>query len=176
MFVSALLQSLVVRRTSLPKSKTKTQLPSLECGWPTTEGQRPTTVLFCSRLSNLLLQSFARVAHTLILVRVRRTQRTHFRGDLPDLLAIDSGDGQLGLLGIDRSIDSAGQRILDGMRIAQGKNHCPLALHLSAVSDADDLQFTRPAFGYALDRIVDQGPRQAVKRRLRIILTQRHNI
>src|SRR6266542_3436336 len=33
--------------------------------------------LLCSRLSNLLLQALAYVAHALVLVRVRRTQRTH---------------------------------------------------------------------------------------------------
>src|SRR6266536_5074588 len=54
--------------------------------------QRPTTGLFCSRLSNLLLQALACVAHALILIRIRRTQGAHLGRNLPDFLAIDPAD------------------------------------------------------------------------------------
>ena len=38
---------------------------------------------------------------------------------------------------------------------------------------ADDFQFARPAFGDALNRVVDQSARQPVQRRLRIVLANR---
>src|SRR6266576_5805282 len=40
-----------------------------------------TTRLFRSRLADLLLQAFAGVTHTLILVRIGRTQTSHIRWD-----------------------------------------------------------------------------------------------
>src|SRR5437868_14994346 len=112
--------------------------------------------LLCSSLSNLLLQALAGIAHALVLVRVRRTQPAHFGGNLPHLLAIDSGQSQLRLLRIHRDLDARGQRILDRMRIAKVKHHRALALHLGAITYADDFQFPRPSLGDALDGIVDQ--------------------
>src|SRR3954466_4479178 len=38
--------------------------------------------LFGAGLADLLLQALANVAHTFVLVRIRWTQRTHFRGGL----------------------------------------------------------------------------------------------
>ena len=56
------------------------------------------------------------------------------------------------------------------MRIAQGEHHRVLALHFGAVADADDFQVARPSPGDAFHRIVDQRARQAMQRRLGIIL------
>src|SRR5690348_3438968 len=67
--------------------------------------------LLSSGLSNLLLQPLAYVANALILVWIRRTQGAHFRGNLPDFLAINARDGQSRLFRINRNLDSAGQRV-----------------------------------------------------------------
>src|ERR1700730_19390455 len=71
--------------------------------------------LFRSGLANLLLKPFARVAHALVLIRIRRTQRPHLRSYLANLLPVDSANRKLGLLRIDGGVDSVGQRIFDGM-------------------------------------------------------------
>src|ERR1700693_6364160 len=52
-------------------------------------------------LANLLLQTLAHIAHTLVLVRIGLTQRAHVGSHLAYLLAIDAADGQPRLLGID---------------------------------------------------------------------------
>src|SRR5204863_9429205 len=109
--------------------------------WPTTNTQYP---LFCSRLSNLLLQAFARIAHTLVLIRIGWAQRAHLGGNLPDLLPINAQNRKLCLLGIYGDFNSRGQRVLDRMRISQREDDRALALHLSAIPDADDFQFARP--------------------------------
>src|SRR5215472_12764786 len=73
--------------------------------------------LFRTGLADLLLETLASIANTLVFVRVWRTQGTHFGRDLPDLLTIDASDAELGLLGIDRDFDAGGQRILDRVGI-----------------------------------------------------------
>src|SRR5215471_12455146 len=129
-----------------------------------------------SCLSNLLLQPFAEIAHALVLVRIGRTQGAHFSGDLTDFLPVDSGQRNFGLLGIDHRFDPTGQRIFDRMRVAQVEHHHALALHFGAVADAHDFQLARPTLGHAFDRVVDQGARQAVQRRLRIILANGNDV
>src|ERR1700716_1350562 len=47
-------------------------------------------LLLRSGLSDFLLQALAGIAHALILVWIRRTQRTHFCGDLTYLLTVNS--------------------------------------------------------------------------------------
>ena len=79
-------------------------------------------------------------------------------------------------LGSTAHIDAGRQRILDRMRIAQAEHHRVLALHLGAVADADDFQVARPALGDAFDGVVDQGARQAMHRRLRIVFADRHQV
>src|SRR5271156_3243625 len=111
-------------------------------------------------LSDLLLQSLARITHALILIRIRWPQRPHLRRHLAYLLAVDSGQGNPGLLGIDRRVHARGQWIFNGMRVTEAEHDHPLTLHLSAIADANNFQFTRPALGYAFDRVVDQSPRQ----------------
>src|ERR1700719_2293369 len=117
---------------------------------------RTTTDAFLLRsgLTNLLLQPLARIPHTLILVGVGRTQRAHFRRHLAYLLTVDSGQRDLRLLRIDRSLHARGQRIFDGMRIAQTKHHHSFALHLGAIADADNLQVARPTPSHTLDGII----------------------
>src|SRR5580700_4665162 len=87
--------------------------------------RRPHRLLLRSGLAHLLLQSFARVPHTLVLVGIGRPQRAHFRCHLADLLAVDSAKRDLRLLGIDGGIDAGWQRVLDGMRISQAEHHRP---------------------------------------------------
>jgi hypothetical protein len=79
--------------------------------------ERPTAndELLRSGLAHFLLQALARITYTFILVRIRRTQTAHFRRDLSDLLAIDPGDAQLGLLRIHRRFNAYGQRLLEKM-------------------------------------------------------------
>src|SRR5436305_571464 len=48
--------------------------------------ERPTTLLFRSRLTDLLLQAFAGVTHALVFIRIGRTQAAHLGGDLSNLL------------------------------------------------------------------------------------------
>jgi len=60
------------------------------------------------RLANLLLQLLTGVANAFLLVRIRFTQRTHLRRDLPDLLPVDTADRQLCLFGINRDFDPRG--------------------------------------------------------------------
>src|SRR6202023_1194302 len=74
---------------------------------------------FRSGLSNFLLQALTHVAHALVLVRVRRTQRSHFSGNLANFLPVDSVQRNARLLRIDRGIHTSRQRILDRMRVSQ---------------------------------------------------------
>ena len=62
------------------------------------------------------------------------------------------------------------------MRVAEAEHNHPFTLHLSAIADANDFEFARPALGHALNGIVHQGPRQPVHRGLRIILANRHEV
>src|SRR6266700_112162 len=127
-------------------------------------------ILFRSRLSNLLLQALARVAHTFVLVRIRWTQRAHLCRDLPDLLPVNSGNRELGLLEIDGNFHARRQRIFDRMRIAEREHDRAFALHLSAISNADYFEVAGPSLGHALDRVVDQRASESVQGRLRIVL------
>src|SRR5580692_9749941 len=133
-------------------------------------GSPAASFLFRSGLSDLLLQTFAGIAHALVFVRIGWTQRTHLRRHLAHLLPVDSRQRNLRLLGIHRRIHAGRQRVLDRMRVAEVKHYHRLALHFGAVADADDFQFARPAFGHALDGVIDQRARQSVKCRLRIVL------
>src|SRR5690349_14326108 len=58
-----------------------------------------------SRLPDLLLQHFTRVAHALLLVRVGLAQPPDVGRDLADELAVDAGHGQVRLL-VDRDVDA----------------------------------------------------------------------
>src|SRR5215813_13059387 len=123
--------------------------------------------LFCSRLSNFLLQPLAYVANALVLVRIGRTQGPHLGRHLSDFLPIDSVQREPRLLGVDRAIYAGWQRVFNRMREAQIEHNDAFALHLGAVSDAYDFELPRPTLGHAFDRIVDQRARQAVYGSLR---------
>src|SRR6202041_823588 len=131
---------------------------------------------FRSGLTDLLLQPLARITHTLVFIRVRRTQRPHFSCNLTNLLPVNSGQSNLRLLGIDARVHPGRQRVFDGMRVTETEHNHPFTLHLGAVANADDLQFTRPALGDAFDGVVNQGSRQPMYRGLRIILANRNQI
>src|ERR1700722_1255758 len=96
-----------------------------------------TESLLRSGLTDLLLELLAGVANALVLVWIGLTERTHIGCDLTDLLPVDAGYGEVGLLGIDSNFDTGGQRELDGVRVAKGEDDHALALQLGAVSDAD---------------------------------------
>src|SRR5690348_186674 len=74
---------------------------------------RGTHTLFRAGLADFLLQLLSDVTHTLLLVRVRRTQAAHLSRDLADLLAVDAIHGQARLLGIDRDVNAARQWVFD---------------------------------------------------------------
>src|SRR5882724_3041746 len=71
-------------------------------------------------LTDLLTQRFARIPHALVLVGIRRTQRAHVGGDLPQKLAIRTRQHQVRLF-VDLHVDPVRQIKLDGVRIAQSE-------------------------------------------------------
>src|SRR5258706_3757023 len=72
-------------------------------------------------LARLLLQDLPHVADPLLLVGVRLPQVVDLRRHLADLLAVDPGAGDPGLL-VHRDFDPLGDLVLDGMRIAEGED------------------------------------------------------
>src|SRR5438067_3472937 len=72
-------------------------------------------------LPRLLLQDFARIADTLLFVRVRLAQTADVGRDLTDELSIDAGDREMRLL-VDDDIDAHGNVEHDGVRVAERKN------------------------------------------------------
>src|ERR1700722_3805472 len=94
--------------------------------------------LLRSGLTDLLLQALARIPYTFILVGIGRTEGAHFSRHLSNLLTIDSRQRDPGLLGVDRGLDAGGQRVFNGMRISEAEHHHSLALHLSAIANAND--------------------------------------
>ena len=62
------------------------------------------------------------------------------------------------------------------MRVSQAEHHRALAFQFGAVANTDDFQVAVPALGDAFDRVVDQRPRQAMHRGLRVVLPQGHQI
>src|SRR5579863_3159766 len=115
--------SLVVRQNQDPRR----QFVLANDQWPTTNDE-----LLRSGFAHFLLQTFARITYTFILVRIGWTQAAHFGSDLSDFLAIDPGDAQLGLLWIYRRFNADRQRVLDQMRVAQTEHHRVLAFHFGA--------------------------------------------
>src|SRR5207248_10413139 len=107
-----------------------------------------------SRLSNLFLQALAYETYAFVLVRIRWTQRTHFGGNLADLLAIDATHRQTRLLRIHSHFNSGRQWVLDRVLIAERKHHGAAALHFCAISDSNDVEFTRPPLGHAFHRVI----------------------
>src|SRR5262252_1090134 len=62
------------------------------------------------------------------------------------------------------------------MGVSQGKHHRVLALELSPVADADNLQLFTPALGHAVYGVVDQGAHQAVDRCALVVLAHDLNV
>src|SRR5688572_9052826 len=86
----------------------------------------------------LQLDLFARVAHALALVGLRRAEIADVRGDLADLLHVRALDDDLGLAGrLDR--DAFGRGVNDRVREAERQVQV-LALRLRAVTDTDELE------------------------------------
>src|SRR5580765_8537845 len=94
------------------------------------------------------------VAHALALVRLRRTVSAYFRGDLSDLLLVDTPDDDLGLYRNLR-LDALGHLVNDRMRIAERQVEL-VAGDLRPVADADQRQSLLVAVGDAFDHVRDQ--------------------
>src|SRR6185437_15658951 len=133
-------------------------------------------ILLRARFSDLLLQPLARVAHTLLLVRIRRTQGAHFRRHLSHFLPVNAAYRHLRLLGVNRHRNAGWQRVFNWVRIAQSEHNRVLALQLGAIADAYDLQIAVPALGHAFHCVVDQGARQAVNGSMIVILARHLNM
>src|SRR4029077_1265624 len=105
-------------------------------------------------LSFLAEDVFARVLDAFALVRLGLAEATDYRGDVPDLLAIDAGNDNLGRLGHgDR--DALRNRIHDVVAIAELDLQV-LALQRGAVTDAVNLQPALEALGHARHHVGEQ--------------------
>src|SRR5262249_1141247 len=82
-----------------------------------------------SRLSTFLLQALTDVAYALVLVRVRRTERSHFGSNLAHFLTVDTGQRDSCLLRVNGRIDTGRQRVLDGVRESEVEYDQGLAFH-----------------------------------------------
>src|SRR4051812_12283448 len=111
-------------------------------------------------LAGLLLQDLARVAHALLLVRIRLAQPADLGGHLSHLLAVDARHRDVGVL-VHRDLDPLGNRVAHGVGVAQ-RHHQVLALDRRLEADADDVELLAEAGADALDGVVGQRPRQAV--------------
>src|SRR5262245_59712599 len=117
--------------------------------------------LLRSGLPNLLLQHFARVAHALLLIRVRLAHPANVRRYLTDQLSIDAGHDNVRLL-VDGDI-YPGRDVEDHrVRIAEREVHL-LALELGAVTDTDDVELLLEPLGHARDGVRDEAPGQAME-------------
>src|SRR4051794_26555837 len=132
--------------------------------------------LFRAGLADLLLEFLALVANTLLLVRIRLAQSAHFGCNLSDLLAVDAGDRDGRLLRIDGHSDSGRKRVFDRVRVAEREDHDVLRLDFSAVSDADDVELTRPAIRHAFDGVRHQRTGQSVHSGLLIALAMNDEV
>src|ERR1700748_2154283 len=131
------------------------------------------SVLLGSGLTDLLLQALTCVTYALVLVRIGLTQRAHIGGHLAYLLTVDAADRQVRLLGVDRHFNTRGQRELDRMRKAEREHHDAFALQLGAIANADDIQILGPALGDAFDCVEYQRAREAMQRRVLVVLAHR---
>src|SRR6185437_3355332 len=87
------------------------------------------------------------VAHALALVGLRRTDVADLRGHLPDLLAIDALDDDLGLA---RGLDGDAFRDREVHRVREAEREVEgLALHLRAKADAHELELLLVTLGDA---------------------------
>src|SRR5688572_1920574 len=112
-------------------------------------------------LSDLAPDLLARVPNALTLVRLGPAQLADRRGDLADLLLVDTRDRELGR-GLDGEVDT--RRRLDDDRVAESKNELQvLALGLHPVADANDLELLLVTLRDAGDHVRHQGARKPVQ-------------
>src|SRR5882672_6282289 len=130
--------------------------------------------LFCARLPRLLLQDLAGIPDALLLVGIGLSQPSDVRRHLPNGLPVDAGHGDVRLL-IDRDVDPRGDVEDDRVRISQRKNHL-LALDLSTVTDADDIEIPAEPFGDTADGVGHQAAREAVELAELRVLAQRARV
>ena len=102
------------------------------------------------------------VAHALALVGLRRTDVADLRGHLPDLLAVDALDQDLGLA---RGLDRDALRDREVHRMGEAERQVErLALHLRAEADADELELLLVALGDAPHHVGEVRARGARER------------
>src|SRR5579864_2283408 len=104
-----------------------------------------------ARLACLLFQTLPDDTHALLLVRIRRTQRAHVGGNLPDQALISTSNRDVRLL-LDSNLYPLRNRELDRMRIAEREDD-RFAFDFSAVTNADDVELFLESLCDALDRI-----------------------
>src|SRR5258708_1188312 len=98
-----------------------------------------------SGLARLLLQDLAHVADPLLLVGVRLPQVVDLRRHLADLLAVDPGDGDPGLL-LHRDLDPLGDPVFDRLRVTEGEDDLP-PLHLPPLAHRHHVRRAVPRGG-----------------------------
>src|SRR6195256_1765506 len=98
---------------------------------------------------------FARVFHALALVWLRLAEGTDFCGDVPDLLAVDAGDDDLGGLG-HRDRDALRGRVHDIVAVAELDLQV-LALQGGAIADAGNLEPALEPLGHTRHHVGEQG-------------------
>ena len=101
----------------------------------------------------LALDVFARIAHALALVRLRRVEAANLGGDLADDFFVRAFDGQLGVF-LDGHLDLGGNRVINGMRKTERQVH-HVALNGGFEADALNFELFDKAIGHALDHVVD---------------------
>src|SRR5215469_138107 len=121
--------------------------------------------------SGLFLEPLANNANALLLVRVRRAQRTNISSHLADQSLVRAAHGHARLL-LHRDLNPLRDRKLNRMRITQ-REYDVLALHFRAIADADDIQFPLEPLGDTLDRICNKGARKPVQSPLRFVFPRR---
>src|SRR5690606_20183986 len=117
----------------------------------------------------------ALIAHTLALVRLRRTVAADLRRDLPDPLLVDARDQHVILARTaELHVDIVRHLVVDLVAEPELQRQV-LALELSAEADAVDLERFGIAVHDTLDLVVDERPREAPHAaRTLSILARRH--
>src|SRR6266478_1264424 len=117
---------------------------------------------FGSRFASLFLQTFASDANSLLLVGIRRPQRTNVGSNLANLSLIRAADDEVRLL-VHGDANTFRDRKQDGMRFAKREiDH--FAFKLRAIADADDVHLFLESLRHALNGVGHKRASQTVNR------------
>src|SRR5690349_2158379 len=119
-------------------------------------------------LSDLAADLLAGVTHALALIRVGLAELANFRGDLADLLLVDSLHDEPGR-GFHPQRDPVRRDDRHRVAVAERELH-PAALGLDPVTDPDDLQGLAVSLGHAGHHVGNQGAREPVQRADRAVV------